>query len=276
MDKVLVFIDLDNIYRGLVEHFGIEPIEGEFNIFNELRRIQKEKDNEVYEIYAFGDFDKLGSSSFKTKLAMEGIQTIDVFSTNGSINRKNASDIQLSIDAVDCAFTIPEIKKYLFVSADSDMISIINYLKGSKHRKRVALYVLGKQANVSVLKNFPNDGFALLEDIIKLKEPIDISEEVIVRNLELFVHRILITEQYNLKNGRKRIYYTLDGYRWNEMRFLKLEGSRLCGKHIDQIITYMKKQNIIDIIYNSEIGLQEIVLNREHELVKKVLEKFID
>lgn len=269
-DKVFVFIDLDNIYRGILEHYGLELIEEGFNFFDELRSIQKSKDNIISEIYAYGDFSKLGSSSFRTKLAMEGIQISDVFSTNGSINRKNASDIELSIGAVDCAYTLPEINKYLLISADSDMISIINYLK-SRHRKQVSLYVLGKQAKVDILSKFPNDDFQIIEKVFKLKEPEIISDEEIESNLELIVKRILGTEQYNISAKRDRIYNTVEGYRWNEMRFLKLNKKRIHGKSINKVISYLEIKKIIDIKYNKDIKSEEIILNRENDIVKKLL-----
>lgn len=276
MDKMLVFIDLDNIYRGLVEHYGVEPIENEFNMFEIIRNYQKEKGNQISEIIAFGDFDKMGSNSFKTNLAMEGIQPKDVFSTNSTIKRKNASDIQLSIYAVDCAFHLNDVNKYLFISADADMIPIISYLKGNGHRKQVSLYVLEKQANVRVLEKFPNDEFSTLEKILSLKEPEIISDEIIESNQKLLVHRILITEQYNIKSKRDRQYYTMDGYKWNEMRFLKLGEKRLNGKDMDKIIKSLQDKEIIFVKYNPNLKSEEIILNRENKIVQGVLEKFID
>lgn len=273
MGNAMMFIDLDNVYRGMLEHYGIEPtdkfIDGK-DLLDVIIENEQQRDNTIQEIYAFADFKYIGNTRYKTSLDERSIQTIDVYSSNGNITRKNASDIQLSIEAVDCACNCDDISNYIIVSADSDMIPIMNYLKIRK-RKRVTLYVLDVQASSNILSRVPNNGFFKIEDILNLSKPPLLETSSIDEYLPQMVKYIFDNEQYNKNKGNSRLYVTPGWYSWNVMRYHRINKQRLCSEHVDQTLKYASEKEIIFIEHNRDYGVDEIILNRNSEKVKEIL-----
>lgn len=275
MDRTLVFVDLDNIYRGMLENYGVQPTDKNQDgndLFDIIKKNENDNGNQIEEIFTYADFKYIGDTRYKTSLEERGIQTIDVYSSNSHITRKNASDIQLSIEAVDCACSYDDVKNYVIVSSDSDMIPIVNYLKLKRHKK-VALYVLAKQTNIEILKSIPNNGFYKIEDVLNLKQPNSLIEEDIEKYIPIFIKYIFDNEEYN--KGRKRIDLTVKYCKWNIMRYHKINGCRLCIDHIEQVLKYAINNNIIKIIINGEYNSENIVLQRSSEIVQEILKNIL-
>lgn len=62
MAKTLIFVDLDNIYRGMLEYYGLEPTDEGYNLFEALRKMEEEKGNETVDIFVLQIFRELAIS----------------------------------------------------------------------------------------------------------------------------------------------------------------------------------------------------------------------
>lgn len=143
LENVAIFVDYDNVYWTLKKHYNHDPdhIEPEKNLFNCLWTRYGQDHVRNFRVYA--DFQQIRTSL--TNLQKNRVQIRHVYS-NGKDgdNRKNSSDIELCIDAIESTYKDPSITCYVFVTADSDMIPILSRMmyKG----KRVELYYLADAA----------------------------------------------------------------------------------------------------------------------------------
>lgn len=135
--NVCIYVDYDNIYWTTKQH-GIDITSDRYNIcemFSEIYGMHKIRD---YRVYA--DFDKLNINLRNIQLQRAKICNV-LGNNREDKHRKNASDIQLSIDIVEDLYTNSNsIDTYVIVTSDSDMIPIINKLK--YHGKTVHLYYI--------------------------------------------------------------------------------------------------------------------------------------
>lgn len=136
VNNVGIFIDFDNIYYSLRD-YGINVEDDDYCIFTLMNRIYTF--NKIRTMRAYADYDQI-KISFK-KLQEKRVQIKNVYG-NGreEEHRKNASDIELSIDALDAYYRNPNIDTFIFITSDSDMIPIMSRLifKG----KKVHLYYI--------------------------------------------------------------------------------------------------------------------------------------
>ncbi|OLF88591.1 hypothetical protein CHCC19466_2195 [Bacillus licheniformis] len=143
LDNVAIFVDYDNVYWSLMNNFNHDPDHEseEKNLFSRLWERYGQDNVRAFRVYA--DFQKIRSSL--TRLQKKRVQIRHVYS-NGKEGdyRKNSSDIELCIDAIENTYKDPSISCYVFVTADSDMIPVMSRLmyKG----KRVELFYLSKTA----------------------------------------------------------------------------------------------------------------------------------
>ncbi|MCC9090625.1 NYN domain-containing protein [Bacillus pumilus] len=143
LENVAIFIDYDNVYWSLLNNYNHNPDHElpEKNLFHKLWEEYGQDYVRTFRVYA--DFEKIKSNL--TRLQHKRVQIRHVYS-NGKDgdSRKNASDIELCIDAIENTYKDPSISCYVFVTADSDMIPIMSRLmyKG----KRVELFSLAKSA----------------------------------------------------------------------------------------------------------------------------------
>lgn len=143
LDNVAIFIDYDNVYWTLKKYYNHDPDhhDPEKNLFNRLWERYGQDHVRTFRVYA--DFQQVRTSL--TSLQQNRVQIRHVYS-NGKDgeNRKNSSDIELCIDAIENTYKESNITCYVFVTADSDMIPILSRMmyKG----KRVELFYLSKAA----------------------------------------------------------------------------------------------------------------------------------
>lgn len=142
-NNVAIFIDYDNVYWTLMNRYNHNPNheEPEKNLFNCLW--DRYGQNQVRTFRAYADFQRIRSSL--TDLQKQRVQIRHVYSNDKEgDSRKNSSDIELCIDAIESTYKDENISCYVFVTADSDMVPIMSRLmyKG----KRVELYYLSEAA----------------------------------------------------------------------------------------------------------------------------------
>ena len=148
VDNVGIFVDYDNIYYGLKD-FGINVNDANYCVFSIMNDVYgKEK---IRTMRAYADFDQVDVSL--RKLQEKRVQIKNVYG-NGKEekHRKNASDIELCIDAIETYYKNSNIDTYVFITADSDMIPIMSRLtyKG----KKVHLYYI--EDNTSQYQDITN------------------------------------------------------------------------------------------------------------------------
>lgn len=131
-----IFVDFDNIYYGLRE-YGVDPGEPQYCVFSLMERIYSA--DRIRTLRAYADYDQVGVSL--KHLQEMRVQIKNVYG-NGLEEeyRKNASDIELSVDALEIFYRSPEIDTFVFLTSDSDMIPIMSRLmyKG----KRIHLFCI--------------------------------------------------------------------------------------------------------------------------------------
>lgn len=177
MDNVAIFIDYDNVYWTLENNYKHDPDSADDNKNLFVQLWERYKQDNVRTFRAYADFQKIKTSL--TSLQKKRVQIRHVYSNekNGD-HRKNSSDIELCIDAIENTYKDPNISCYAFVTADSDMIPILSRMmyKG----KRVELFYLSnalpKHIDMTTYAHYSQD---LLEFINVEAKTIDIDAHII-------------------------------------------------------------------------------------------------
>ena len=132
-----IFVDYDNIYYSLKE-YGVDPENEDYCVFSLMNHIYTM--DRIRTMRAYADYDQINVSL--KRLQEMRVQIKNVYG-NGLEEeyRKNASDIVLSVDALEMYYRCPMIDTFVFLTSDSDMIPIMSRLmyKG----RRVHLFCLG-------------------------------------------------------------------------------------------------------------------------------------
>ncbi|WP_042229165.1 NYN domain-containing protein [Paenibacillus popilliae] len=171
MDNVAIFVDYDNVYWSLTQNHSHHPnhLEPEKNLFDQLwNRYGKDK---VRTFRAYADFEKIKTDL--TSLQKKRVQLRHVYSNGKDVDqRKNSSDIELCIDAIEHTYKDPNTTCYVIVTADSDMIPVISRLvyKGI----RVELYYTSdsapKHVDITTYPHYSEDLLKLLNVDVKTYE----------------------------------------------------------------------------------------------------------
>lgn len=161
MDNVAIFIDYDNVYWTLMNNYNHDPNheEDEKNLFVQLWKRYGQANVRTFRAYA--DFEKIKTQL--TSLQKKRVQIRHVYS-NGKEGdfRKNSSDIELCIDAIEHTYKDPNVTCYVFVTADSDMIPIISRM--TYKSKQVELFYLSKSSPKHIdITSFANYSADLLD-----------------------------------------------------------------------------------------------------------------
>ncbi|OYD08950.1 NYN domain-containing protein [Paludifilum halophilum] len=143
VDKsIAILIDLENVYYGLKKyHMDPDHPESHHNLFLRLQEYYGRQAIRMMEVYA--DFEQLQMSM--TSLQKKRVHIHQVYGNGrGEEERKNAADIQLCLDAMDILHRIPEVTTFVIVSADQDMIPLMDRLW--TRGKRVELFCLNDES----------------------------------------------------------------------------------------------------------------------------------
>ncbi|HOM03753.1 MAG TPA: NYN domain-containing protein [Acetivibrio sp.] len=226
--NVAIFVDFDNIYYGMKD-YGINCEDVNYCIFTLLNKLYPK--DMIRTMRAYADFDQV-KVSLKL-LQSKRVQIRNVYG-NGKEeeHRKNASDIELSIDAIETYYKDNNIDTYVFLTSDSDMIPIMSRMlyKG----KLVHLFYLNGHTT-----QYQNIGeyCHLSYDLIEIFE-IDIN-----RSKPEYWKDAALTEidnWYKIKAGSNKLL----GGKWlNELFCEKLMLSR---KLSSALIDYLIANNFIE------------------------------
>lgn len=135
---IAVFIDLENVYYGLKKyHMDPDHPDANHNLF--LRLQEHYGRDKIRMMEAYADFEQLDVSMMS--LQRKRVHVHQVYGNGrGGEERKNAADIQLCLDAMEVLYEIPEVTTFVIVSADQDMIPLLDRLWS--HGKQVELFCL--------------------------------------------------------------------------------------------------------------------------------------
>jgi uncharacterized LabA/DUF88 family protein len=168
LDNVAIFVDYDNVYWTLMNNYNHDPNheEDDKNLFVQLWKRYGQENVRTFRAYA--DFEKI--KTHLTSLQKKRIQIRHVYS-NGKEGdfRKNSSDIELCIDAIEHTYKDPNVTCYVFVTADSDMIPIISRM--TYKSKQVELFYLSKSSpkhiDITSYANYSEDLLSFLNVNVK-------------------------------------------------------------------------------------------------------------
>lgn len=105
-NQVAVFWDLDNTYWSILAAYG-QVEKSEEKVIDKIWGLFRDDTIRVFRAYA--DYEKI--RGVQTTIQRKRVTPKHVFSSNsGSENRKNAGDIELSLDALETVFKCPEVE----------------------------------------------------------------------------------------------------------------------------------------------------------------------
>lgn len=174
-NNVAIFCDYDNLYYGLTD-YGLNITNTQYDIFYFINEFYEKR--KIRTIKAFADFEQICFNDKNELYLLKHLQnnrveTYNVFGNNPKQEcyRKNASDIELSLSAIETYYKESEIDTFVFISSDSDFIPIMNKLMF--YGKQVHLYYMNNRANENILKfcNFSIDLIELMNINIERKNP---------------------------------------------------------------------------------------------------------
>lgn len=180
-DNVAIFIDYDNVYWTLMNRYRHDPDheDAERNLFEKLWEFYGKDNIRMFRAYA--DFEQVDANL--TSMQKKRVQIRHVYANGKNEDKaKNASDIELSIDAMETCYTEPVVTCYVFVTADSDMIPIMSrMLYRGKHVE--LFYVEDAIAKHTDIRNYAHESYDLLDFLhvdVSPKNPSDYLQDAIV------------------------------------------------------------------------------------------------
>lgn len=265
--KVGVFMDYDNVFWTIIENYGKDPL---MEVENETTKkketlitkiINRFKDDYICCFNAYADFQSITQNiigkDHLNKLQLERVNIKHVFSNLvKNENRKNASDIELSMDVIESIYQIPDIDTYVIISADGDMIPIINRLLYKN--KEVILYYVKAACGKILLNYFNENNSTAIEDILGLTDlSEEITDEIIENNYkEQFLNKLI---DLHLRNRGTTKYI---GFTWFKEYMIKTQG--LSGKIIVKILEYLEKNSFVSF----EGDPKKIIVNEFNDFIK--------
>lgn len=277
--KTGIFIDYDNLFFSLREMYGIVPTE-KINHESLIDMILETfKNDHIMICNAYADFQVITNLARETNTMYElQARRINIKHVFGSLakneNRKNASDIELSIDVMETLYTRPEIERYVIISADSDMIPIMNRLKYAD--KEIVLYYLNIACSQNgTLLNYADKNIPI-EKVMDLSQ-LSISETDITKKyLYPVLQKIVKIDKNNKANGG--INYIGNAWFKNQLQsknFIQIGGEAVSfsGTNATLLVDFLiNKGYIINIV---EDKLNKLVPNYDNPTIKKLLDEEI-
>lgn len=176
--KVAVFIDYENIYWSMKRQYNYVPDPGRF--IDTIRQLGERYGN-VCLMQAYADFDNEEFHGLLSELQRRSVEPRHVFSKNyDDGTRKNAADIEMSLDALELMYNRDDIDVFLLVCGDRDMIQVARKLRN----RGKSVYVAAVEKAMSKdLIAFAN-GFETMENLMGVQAPPPVTVETMVRRLD--------------------------------------------------------------------------------------------
>lgn len=257
--NVCILIDYDNLFHTL-KRYAIDVTDEQYDVckfFNQTYGIDK-----IRSFRAYADFDQVDVSL--RKLQEQRVQIRNVYGNNREDKyRKNASDIELSIDAIEFTYRDPNIDTYVIVTSDSDMIPIMSRLKYKG--KTVHLYYTSQNTSQTVQLDHCCDYSC---DLLKLFK-VDIAKGNPEYWFDEVIKRI---EKWYQENTNPNRYY---GFTW--LRKDLSETCHISERYAGEIINSMIDNKLINAEQNGNYTIIKLpVAQTESKSVQKENKNVVD
>lgn len=243
--NVCILIDYDNLFYTF-KRYAIDVTDNSYNIckfFNLL--YGKEK---IRSFRAYADFEQVGVSL--RNLQEQRVQIRNVYGNNRNDQfRKNASDIELSMDAIELTHRDENIDTYVIVTSDSDMIPVMSRLK----YKGKTVHLFYASENSSQIIHFESYcDFAC--DLLKLFD-VDVEKG----NPNYWYESIIniVTEWHNIEKNKK---FTL-GFNWLKKEIAK--DCKISETYANEIINDMIQKEMLKKLSLPNSNDCDIVVNEK-------------
>jgi len=245
-------MDYENIYWSMKQQYGTTPDLDK--LVTSLRELGEQKHNgPVCLMQAYADFDHEEFRGLMSDLQRRSVEPRHVFSKNYEDGtRKNAADIEMSLDALDLMYTRPDIEAFILVCGDRDMIQVIRKLRS---RGKVVHVVAVEKTMSKDVMSFVNY-FTTIETLLGIVPPTTYDMEMMIRRLD------------SAEVGKPFV-----GLKY----FLRvLSGSDIVDRKTYELVNQAISEGIIET-YKVPNPKDELFpttacrLQRDHELVKRVM-----
>ena len=161
MPQAALMIDYENVHWSMVREYHLEP-----EISNLLDSLRKEagKYGQVTMTIAYADFANDDFRGLHSQFQRNNVDTRHVFSKayEGG-KRKNAADIEMSLDALELARDREDLETFVLVCGDRDFIPIVKRLQ----QKGLTVHIIGLRVTTSRdLQNFVGGKYTAIEDLL--------------------------------------------------------------------------------------------------------------
>ena len=163
--NIAILIDYENVHWSIKNCYGRAPEPG--RLVDGIKTLAQGLGSPVMAM-AYADFDHLEFKGLQTELQRRSIEPRHVYSiTSEDGRRKNAADIELSLDALELVYTRQDIDCFMIVCGDRDMIQLIKKL----HSRRKRAHIVGIERTTSKdLRQFA-DAYTAVESLLGLETP---------------------------------------------------------------------------------------------------------
>ena len=211
--QVAVFADLDNIYWGLSNFCRVNTEEMIMHIIDKIWDIYKDDKVRIFSAYA--DFDRI--PGIQTEIQRKRVTTKHVFSSQRNDIIRNAVGIELSLDVLETLIKFPDIDCYAIVSADKDIIPLINRVK--YYGKSVHLFFLDEFiAADSSLLDYADEAMSI-EGLLGL----DLTQIGSINIEALVLQGVSLVNSFYLRNsGKPKMYLGKEFFITEAMTILKI------------------------------------------------------
>jgi hypothetical protein len=239
--------------------YGHDPDhkENQKNLFVKLWDLYGRDNIRLFKVY--GDFQQIKTSL--TNLQRKRIQIRHVYANDKTEDkRKNASDIELCIDAIETTYKDPSITCYVFVTADSDMIPIMSRLmyKG----KYVILFYIQSSAPKNIdITSYAHESIDLLPFLNVDTKTYNI--------IDCIPDALKYIDEWHTLNANKNKYLGNKWLRDGLSAYLTIP-SEIASRLLDQLKS--EKLIIESYVEINNMQNQNWVINYEHPSVKNILE----
>lgn len=263
ISNVCILIDYDNLFHTM-KRYAIDVTEDQYDVCKFLNKMYGM--NKIRSFRAYADFEQVGVSL--RKLQEQRVQIRNVYGNNREDKyRKNASDIELSIDGIELTYKEPNVDTYVIVTSDSDMIPIMSRLKYKG--KNVHLYYTSQNTSQTVqfesFCDFSCDLLKLFKIDTKKGEPSYWFDEV----------ENIVKEWYSDSSNSSKHY----GFTW--LRNDVVQTCKISEKYAGEIINTMLEVKMLISEQNGnyssiKMPIEKVVKDNEGKVDKKEIEKVVD
>lgn len=242
--NVCILIDYDNLFHTM-KRYAVDVTAEQYDVCKFLNKIYGM--DKIRSFRAYADFEQVEVSL--RKLQEQRVQIRNVYGNNRDDKyRKNASDIELSIDGIEMTHKEPEIDTYVIVTSDSDMIPLMSRLKYKG--KKVHLYYTSQNKSQTVhfesFCDFSCDLLKLFKVDINKGEPEYWFDEV----------KNIVRTWYSDSSNSNKHY----GFTW--LRNDVMKTCNVSDKYASEIINKMIENKLL--ISEQNIGYSYITIPAEN------------